>query len=108
MMWCELLLAISHQQSAISKRQGQARFPFCLIGWLLAAGCWLLSQAVVFACPLCSQALFSPGETTAQVGALKGYLVSIVALLGLPLVMIGGIAVWVVRASRRTKSRALR
>ena len=87
------------QQSAVSKQAG------C---WLLVAGCVVWSHAVAWACPLCSQALFSPGETAAQVGTLKGYLVSVAALLGLPLAMIGGIALWIVRASRRAKSRAVR
>jgi len=82
--------AISNQQSAISK-----------FGWLLAAGCWLLSQATALACPLCKEALFDPGQAEATSRLAKGYTVSIATLLSIPLVLVGGIAIRVVRASRR-------
>ena len=58
---------------------------------------------IAHACPGCSEALFDPAQGAARVGTLRGYLVSIVVLLGVPALMIGGVALAVVRASRRAR-----
>ena len=74
----------------------------------LAVVCCLLSVVCLWAvsaqaCPGCSEALFDPAQGAARVGTLRGYLVSIVVLLGVPVLMIGGMAMAVVRASRRAR-----
>ncbi|MBI3087327.1 MAG: DUF420 domain-containing protein [Candidatus Omnitrophica bacterium] len=55
------------------------------------------------ACPMCSEALFAPGEGAARAGLVKGYAVSVAVLLGIPLLLIGGIAAMVVRAAHPKK-----
>ena len=55
------------------------------------------------ACPMCAEALFAPGEGAARAGLARGYLVSIATLLGIPLLLVGGIATMVARAVRRSK-----
>ena len=63
---------------------------------------------ITHACPGCSEALFDPAQGAARVGTLRGYLVSIVVLLGVPALMIGGVALAVMRASQRLRrARAL-
>ncbi len=54
----------------------------------------------VAACPWCKGALFSPGEAAAKSGLAKGYALSIAALLGIPLLLVGGIAFAVIRSMR--------
>jgi len=53
------------------------------------------------ACPLCKEALFEPGQAEATSRLVKGYTISIATLLGIPLVLVGGIAMRIVRSSRR-------
>ena len=74
----------------------------------LAVVCCLLSVVLLWAfsvqaCPGCSEALFDPAQGAARVGSLRGYLVSIIVLLGVPALMIGGVTLAVVRASRRAQ-----
>ena len=91
--------AISNQQSAISLRY--------FVSWLLMAGCWLLSSAAAFACPMCKEALLDPGQAAAQAaGAANGYAASIAALLSVPFVLVGGIATLVARSARRHQRSA--
>ena len=68
--------------------------------WLLCAVCFLWTVCA-WACPGCSEALFDPTQGAARVGTLRGYLLSIIVLLGVPVVMIGAIVVAIVRAQRR-------
>ena len=56
---------------------------------------------IAHACPGCSEALFDPAQGAARVGTLRGYLVSIVVLLGVPALMIGAISVAIFRARHR-------
>ena len=58
-------------------------------------------HTVLWACPTCSDGLFDPQGAATQSRVLKGYAVSIAALLGVPLLMVGGIAWRLVRSSRR-------
>jgi len=64
---------------------------------------WWLWPVIVWACPFCSEALFSPGQTAAQQGVWKGYLVSIAVLIGIPLALVGTVACVIVRAIRRSR-----
>ena len=69
---------------------------FCLLSSVF----W---SSVVHACPGCSEALFDPAQGAARAGSLRGYLVSIIVLLGAPALMIGGVTLAVMRASRRAQ-----
>ena len=67
----------------------------------------LLTWAIVLswattalACPLCKDALFDPGQAEAASRAARGYALSIAALISVPLVLVIGSIVWIVRASR--------
>ncbi len=75
---------------------------------LLIAVCCLLVSRLTWACPFCSEALFSPGQAAAQQGVWKGYLVSIAVLICIPLVLVGTIALVIVRAMRRSRRLASR
>lgn len=52
------------------------------------------------ACPLCKEALVPSSQNSATTQAAKGYALSIAALLGTPLMLLGGIAFFVVRSRR--------
>jgi hypothetical protein len=54
-------------------------------------------------CPGCSEALFDPAQAAIKAGTLRGYLISIALLLGLPVAMVAGVAVALSRASRRSQ-----
>ena len=68
--------------------------------FLLLATYYLL-PTVLWACPLCKEALLDPGQAAAQSGVARGYALSIAALLGVPVVLMGLIAWRIVQASRR-------
>ena len=70
--------------------------------WMVLAVC-VLWTVRAWACPGCSEALFDPAQGAARVGTLRGYLVSILVLLGMPVLMIGGVTVAVMRAARRAR-----
>ena len=86
-------------------RPGLARRALPALRAVLAAYV-AISPAIVWACPGCSEALFDPTQAAATAGTLRGYLVSIVVLLGLPVLMIGGIALALRRASRARRLTA--
>lgn len=69
-----------------------------LVYWMLY---WLFPSSAD-ACPMCKEALQSsePG-TLARVG--RAYATSMVALLGVPVLLLGGIATMVVRSGRRKR-----
>ena len=70
---------------------------------LLLTAYFVLAETAVLACPLCKEALFSPGEAAAQSRVVQGYAISIAVLLGIPILLVGGLALWLVRSARRTK-----
>lgn len=61
----------------------------------------VVAPALAGACPLCREALIDPAHPQAVTRAAKGYAVSIAALVGMPFVLVGGVATLIVRASRR-------
>ena len=72
-------------------------------------GTILLSFSVAmsaWACPLCKEGLFSPGESAARSGAAQGYAWSIALLLGVPLAMLIGISALIARAGHRRAMRS--
>ena len=95
--------ASSHQQSAISGKNRQLFF----VGgcWLLAAGCFALLSPVVWACPMCSQVLSSPGEAALAGAAIRGYAVSLIALLGIPMLLLLGLSWRIARSIRHGRRR---
>ena len=70
--------------------------------WMAGVVSWLLPLSA-WACPLCGEALFGVGDATARRGLFYGYLVSIVILLGVPALLIGGLVLLIRRASRQAK-----
>lgn len=69
-----------------------------LVYWMLY---WLF-PSVADACPLCKDALQS-GEPQAIARTGRAYATSIVALLGMPVLLLGGIASLVIRSGRRQR-----
>ena len=72
------------------------RSVFCLLSSVL---CLLTSSAM--ACPFCKEGLMSPGQAHAVSRAAQGYALSIAVLLGIPFLLVGAIAILVVRSARR-------
>ena len=58
------------------------------------------------ACPMCGDALFDPTQAQMTSRAAVGYLLSILGLLGVPALLVGGITVWVIRSARRARRSA--
>ena len=71
------------------------------IGWL-AAGLVVAAASTTWACPGCKEALFDPGQVGQRVSAARGYALSIGLLLGLPALMLAGIAALIVRSRRKS------
>ncbi len=66
---------------------------------------FLLNLSSVLACPLCKEALFDPAQAKQTAGTAKGYAVSISLLLGMPVLLIGGVALALLRGRRLTQAR---
>ena len=65
----------------------------------------LLIAQTLWACPLCKEALFEPGNLTQRLGTASGYAWSIALLLTIPTLLVGGIITLIVRAQRRQGTR---
>ncbi len=95
---------MTSRQKAVSSKQGKkktgdgARTFFCLL-----PSAFYLLPSVVWACPMCKEALFDPGQAAAQSGLVRGYAVSIAAMLSVPALIIGGIGLAIARSARRVK-----
>jgi len=61
----------------------------------------LYHAPLAHACPMCKEALLDPAGAQTVTRAAKGYAMSIAALVGMPFVLVGGVAMLIVRASRR-------
>ena len=68
---------------------------------LLALAVLLCMPATTMACPLCKEALFDPGQIHQKLSLAKGYAVSIVFMLAMPLALLGGVAALIVRAHHK-------
>ena len=68
---------------------------------LLVTGHWSLVTESLSACPLCKDALFSPGEGHALSQAARAFNLSIVTLAAVPFLLVGSLAWLIVRSSRR-------
>ena len=77
-----------------------------VVCWGLCAVCLMIGvPMLVTACPMCKDALLDPGQAATQSRVAQGYALSIAALLGIPVMFIGGVAAWVVMAARRVGRR---
>lgn len=74
-----------------------------LVYWML----YRLFPSVAEACPMCKDALQS-GEPQALARIGKAYATSIVALLGVPVLLLGGITSLVIRSARKNRRAAPR
>ncbi len=63
------------------------------------AGSWLFATAV-WACPFCDEALAGPGAKGLS-RAIGAYKLSMYALIAVPVLLVGGIAVSVIRSIQR-------
>lgn len=72
-----------------------------LVFLLLVSGLWSLVSDFSWACPLCKEALFSPGEGQALSQAAHAFNLSIVTLAAVPFILVGSLAWLIVRSSRR-------
>lgn len=71
---------------------------------LCAAYCLLLTAyELVWACPLCSDALVAPGEAASRSRLAQGYAVTIAGMIATPLVLVGTVSALVVRSARRNR-----
>ena len=68
---------------------------------IVIMGFWLLWPAVTWACPLCKELLTDPGQFSQKLATAKGYAASILLLLSVPALLIGGVTLLVVRSHRR-------
>ena len=62
-------------------------------------------SGIVWACPLCKEALFDPTQARQAAGTAKGYAISISLLLGMPLLLVGGVATALIRQAKRPSPR---
>ncbi|HZO80365.1 MAG TPA: hypothetical protein VFB33_01625 [Candidatus Binataceae bacterium] len=69
------------------------------VGGFVAGAAGVLLPAVAAACPVCY------GASDPQV--LSAYYTATIALLLLPLLLVGGFALWISRASRRAAAREI-
>ena len=79
-------------------------FKFCLV--ILTVTLLLLTWSFLLpvgaeACPLCKEALFDPGQLQQKLSTAKGYALSILLLLSVPVALIGGITTLIARAQHR-------
>ncbi len=77
-------------------------------GWVMALGSLAVVTAAraVSACPMCKELLFEPGQITQRLSMASGYAIAIGLMLGMPIVLVGGVAVLLIRARRRSADRA--
>lgn len=68
---------------------------------LLLTACGFLLSGVSWACPMCKEALGDPAQAQAVTRVARGYAVSIAALIGMPFILVSGVAMLIVRANRR-------
>ncbi len=68
---------------------------------LCSVALFLMFSHAGWACPGCKDALFDPGELPRRLAAARGYALSIGLLLVVPLGLVAGLTVLIVRASRR-------
>ena len=54
---------------------------------------------------MCSQALSSPGEAALAGAAIRGYAVSLIALLGIPMLLLLGLSWRIARSIRHGRRR---
>ncbi|MBI3321509.1 MAG: hypothetical protein HYZ91_04485 [Candidatus Omnitrophica bacterium] len=64
---------------------------------------WAWSSPSLWACPGCKEALFDPAHLTQRLSTARGYALSIALLLAMPVGLVSGVTLLVVRAQRRSK-----
>ena len=64
-----------------------------------------LLMGVVEACPSCKESLFDPAGLPQRLATAKGYAISISLMVGVPLAMVGGLTILIVRTQRKVPRR---
>ena len=74
------------------------------VAWELGVGTAVLFAlpACAAACPGCKEALFEPGKIGQNLSTARGYALSVVLMLAVPMLLIGGITTLILRARRRS------
>ena len=72
------------------------------LSWMIGALVLCLAPALARACPGCKEALFEPGKIGQNLSTARGYALSIMLMLAVPLLLVGGITTLVLRARRRS------
>jgi hypothetical protein len=75
-------------------------------GWLAVACLGMLAlvvAGVVEACPMCRDALADPAQGGQAARVAKGFALSIATMAGMPFLLVGTVAFFLVRAARRSK-----
>jgi len=67
---------------------------------------YFVSSRIVWACPWCKDALFDVSQARQGMQTAHGYAWSIGLLLAVPIGLVGGVMVLVVRAQRRARRNA--
>ena len=92
------MVAVNRQQAKRNPAIHQSKLlTVALYFCLLTFECCLSASA----CPGCKEALFEPGKIAERVAIARGYALSIALLLGIPVALLGTIAILLVRARRR-------
>ena len=73
---------------------------------LVVLALWLLTPTAALACPACKDAVFDSSQAQQTTQRAKGFAVSIALMLGMPALLIGGVATSVVLAHRSAARRA--
>lgn len=74
------------------------------IGLVLLAGAALAPDAA--ACPACKEALSSQADPAAAAKLTQGWSRSIALLMGTPYLLFAGLTLYIVRSTRRARSRS--
>ena len=91
----------SHQSPVTSHQKKQVRF---LTFWLLVTGFWLLSSGDLHACPMCTN-LIERGKAAFQLfNFAKGIAWSILLMMSMPFLLIGGGVFAIYRAQKSKKT----
>ena len=80
-----------------------ARRTLHAVAGIVVLSCVLWLPATAIGCPGCKESLFDPGQLAQKRGTASGYALSIALMLSMPVVLVGGSTVLLVRAHRRKR-----
>ena len=75
--------------------------------WFAGVLVWGVAAGIALACPMCQESLMEPGQAAAQSMKVKAYLISVAAMIGTPMILVGGIAWWVTQSARSHRRQSV-